>query len=899
MFDVGCVAFLSLYGVLLTGYCISEFSAVITHWSRTKTAFLEIILTIDKFMLENNMHPAIKARIMAFYELQWQYNSGVELMDESWLKKTVVPSELRKKVLHQARFKTLTSIRFFQVKNKAYIHTLTESARDIILPPGEIVFYGGTITRELYIIESGYCLVKTKETKRERVIGPGNHLGMLVLLYGVPAVSTVITLTHCKFISISHFAYTSALNLFPDMREHDNLLTHDELRSIEILAKMENTDAYLKHYNIEQRHLAGRITSVLQDYFNGSFINVKEDYKKKNKNYMDSFKQFKVLNNISPYLLMPITIKPDGIFLKTWAFFRVLTAYSLSIIIPILVSLAPTCGKFNSIVVVLEAICYVDLYLMLHVAFYGTKNQLIYHPYLTAKNYLTRSFIIDFLTCFPWYAVWKLFAPKHDEDHTDQSHLVNPHVYHCVLRMISVLQIYKLHAAFWAESIAALKRAYLMSVVQFLLLTLFFLNLYTSILISMSCQYIIAYDEEDFNRKVTSMARNGPLMESVFHPAGNMICRAGSWVDSAKIFKDKYLSPTKVYLLAYYWAAASFTGAGFGDITAQDTAHMILSICINVQGVFFFGYVYARIASLKAVADQVVTTFQENLKHLDMFLVKEKVPLLLKKSVVDFWKYQWKRTGGWSHQKILGKLHANLNEDAVLYMYEKTLREIPLFEDVEYSFFRAFAKKLKEQYFQKGYMIMRSNEVIQNMFIIYRGKVDVITDTNEVEACMGPGGIFGNIRGAAKYLTMSNIVASRNIDLLSIEGHEFFTLLKSYPSVLRKVRYSVNCAPKDYVIPTVTSDRTSLETEMFPATYEPDDDDSEGEPNVYLDSPEKSIAESHGSKSIASGYSADYISAILLLFMPHRWFRSSIVPDSKWMGFIGIFLKYIYEGTIS
>lgn len=32
-------------------------------------------MTIDKFMNENNMHPSIKSRIMAFYELQWQYNS--------------------------------------------------------------------------------------------------------------------------------------------------------------------------------------------------------------------------------------------------------------------------------------------------------------------------------------------------------------------------------------------------------------------------------------------------------------------------------------------------------------------------------------------------------------------------------------------------------------------------------------------------------------------------------------------------------------------------------------------------------------------------------------------------------------------------------------------------------
>lgn len=80
------------------------------------------------------------------------------------------------------------------------------------------------------------------------------------------------------------------------------------------------------------------------------------------------------------------------------------------------------------------------------------------------------------------------------------------------------------------------------------------------------------------------------------------------------------------------------------------------------------------------------------------------------------------------HQAILGKLHANLNEDAVLYMYENTLKEIPLFENVEYSFFRAFAKNLRETYFQKGYMIMRTNEVISTMYIIFRGKVSWVID---------------------------------------------------------------------------------------------------------------------------------------------------------------------------
>lgn len=72
--------------------------------------------------------------------------------------------------------------------------------------------------------------------------------------------------------------------------------------------------------------------------------------------------------------------------------------------------------------------------------------------------FLQRAFIVDFLTCMPWYAVLKLFSPKHNENHTVEDHKINDHMYHCILRMVNVLQIYKLYAAFCTESIEALKR---------------------------------------------------------------------------------------------------------------------------------------------------------------------------------------------------------------------------------------------------------------------------------------------------------------------------------------------------------------------------------------------------------------------------------------------------------
>lgn len=52
--------------------------------------------------------------------------------------------------------------------------------------------------------------------------------------------------------------------------------------------------------------------------------------------YTKSFKQFKYLTSIAPYLMMPYAImKPDGVFLKTWALIRVAAAFVTCLLVPV------------------------------------------------------------------------------------------------------------------------------------------------------------------------------------------------------------------------------------------------------------------------------------------------------------------------------------------------------------------------------------------------------------------------------------------------------------------------------------------------------------------------------------------------------------------------------------
>lgn len=54
------------------------------------------------------------------------------------------------------------------------------------------------------------------------------------------------------------------------MKEHEGLMTPEELLLIENKAKSQCPDSYLQHYNrIEESKIKTRITNILQDFFNG------------------------------------------------------------------------------------------------------------------------------------------------------------------------------------------------------------------------------------------------------------------------------------------------------------------------------------------------------------------------------------------------------------------------------------------------------------------------------------------------------------------------------------------------------------------------------------------------------------------------------------------------------
>eukprot|EP00889_Picochlorum_renovo_P008001 jgi/Picre1/35031/NNA_002496.t1 len=118
-----------------------------------------------------------------------------------------------------------------------------------------------------------------------------------------------------------------------------------------------------------------------------------------------------------------------------------------------------------------------------------------------------------------------------------------------------------------------------------------------------------------------------------------------SWVAEAGVSFDlETASAPSQYVTSVYFAMTVITTVGFGDITPQTTAEMIVVTIFMGCAVFYFGYIVNAVAQLttmvssKARGTQVV---REKLEEIDIWASARHIPESLKQQVKTYYLEVW------------------------------------------------------------------------------------------------------------------------------------------------------------------------------------------------------------------------------------------------------------------
>ncbi|XP_071050817.1 uncharacterized protein [Onthophagus taurus] len=793
--DLIVVMFGIISGKLVLGYYIAELISLITLKTNSSMKFQEHLSALNFHSKKRNVPKKLEKRIRNFFDVQWERDEAHFYLTNQPI--TIdVSSTLQREIKSKECRQNMNRFIIFNDLGDDFITYLMENARIITLGPSEIVTYFGSINREMYIICKGYCLQQT-ESNTYKNLSPGTAIGFSSLLFGLPSMNNTYTSTHCVLIYI-------------DVTTFNNALRH-------------TVGLYKIVYKARQRVLAKYNANYeVRMIENPHYTKMRGDFKMKNKKINEKFitnksfintykyciynkESYVKLSNgpgkicFLKYLLMPIAILPNGLFIITWQIIRSINSLVTFICIPIEFALAPHQPNLYYFLLTTDIIAYIDTYIRMHLSYYDQLNQLVIHPWTTAEHYIKGSFILDVLIWFPYSGIIQGVARSHNEDHSVFSHSLSPHFLHCSVHLIKMFDFYKV---VWGIKYLSerYQKCNIFHCCKYFFYSLLIIHVWSVILMVNTCEY----------KHISEIDENVTKFRGKIHleiQDYNYFCNENSFINNS-FYKD-YTDVWQVYISSAYWTAQLMTLIGFGDIQTKTKRESLFVIFIIATGIVFYTYVLIDIVGKKVKHYTRLLLYESKFLRLINHLKNEKVNSAVTFNVIEHLQYYWRRTNGYEIYDLVSPLNSSLREDTMLCLYESTLRHVPLFENLDHAFFRVFGKELKEKYFMEGDIVLGSNDIVQDIHIIHKGAVEISGHHNMVPVIMGIGGIFGNVFD--KNISLSGVVvrALKNLDTLCLNVEHFRRILKDYPVIQKKIGVFAQAEQRHYAIPSSFVDEGS------------------------------------------------------------------------------------------
>jgi voltage-gated potassium channel Kch len=236
------------------------------------------------------------------------------------------------------------------------------------------------------------------------------------------------------------------------------------------------------------------------------------------------------------------------------------------------------------------------------------------------------------------------------------------------------------------------------------------------------------------------------------------------------------------YVEALYWAVATLTTVGYGDITPQNTVQRVYAIGTMVVGLSFIGYLIGLMASFLAQRDPARAIYRENMERLSVAARHRRIPGELEQKIVDYYAYAWRQRLAYDETEFLASLPSALREEVALHMKSDVLEQVELFQGADPEFVRYVALRLRPEVLTPGDWVFREGDEGTCMYFITRGELDVLrSGRDDPVTRLETGDFFGEI---ALFDDLPRTASVRSVgycDLYSLSKSDFREVVQRFP----------------------------------------------------------------------------------------------------------------------
>lgn len=243
------------------------------------------------------------------------------------------------------------------------------------------------------------------------------------------------------------------------------------------------------------------------------------------------------------------------------------------------------------------------------------------------------------------------------------------------------------------------------------------------------------------------------------------------------------------YVRALYWAVTTLTTVGFGDITAQNNAQMIYSICVELLGIGLYGTMIGNVANLLSQSDPAKSQYLENIERLSALINYRDLPKDLQGRIRDFYTYLWKKRLGYDEKSFLSGLPQSLKTEVIIHLKREIVEKIPLFKNAEKDFITEVAVNLQPVIFMPGDYVFKAGDLGKEMFFMVKGEVLVLNATEDrLITKLLDGDFFGEVALYKNARRNATIRCVSFCDMYSLGKDQFDNIIVNYPQIAEQIR---------------------------------------------------------------------------------------------------------------
>jgi CRP-like cAMP-binding protein len=204
------------------------------------------------------------------------------------------------------------------------------------------------------------------------------------------------------------------------------------------------------------------------------------------------------------------------------------------------------------------------------------------------------------------------------------------------------------------------------------------------------------------------------------------------------------------YIAALYWAVATLTTVGYGDITAAENSisEKLFSTIILVVGTAIYTLVIAMLEDIVSQLDVTSLLYTQQLEKVTTYLNSHGSSEQLKSKIHAYYSRIWHTQKGVKAAKVMEYLPPVLRRDVVHSMTRSVIDQCFFFKDCSSDFIASTVEKLRLEVYMPEERLYHQGQRCESLIFLTSGEVDFLTESGikfktVSDCCLGDHSFFG------------------------------------------------------------------------------------------------------------------------------------------------------------